>query len=425
MFDHDVDSQPTKTKDPGGRPRSLLSVRFPEVSAPAFIAMLIVLIGIVIGATVLGLDIPNQMTAQSERFYKVADEAFLKFVSALENYKVSGIWLHEACQNRKMSFKEFRGVYEHITSTGLEFQGISCALNVTSSERPFYENQTRAYLAGNYPTASYAGFMGCRPATEEGDCQIGRRRNASYYLVTHFVEPLEDFWNLVTLDFDMMTTWHQRKIIFQALETNSLSVTERLQYLPPPDDESDAYQYSLMMVHPGIPHKRNDSLQLRPSEDIAIVVVRFVALLLKAHQKYKVDEETMIYVYDSTKSVIDEKGQPLFLGGAKIGKGNLTITPEISFTDLQQADINLREDKVLSIAERQWTFVAVAPQGAYEPEYFLIVFGALMIVVASTCAALWIYSISKARAEKTAILLESAEKAAKSERELNDFIAHE
>jgi hypothetical protein len=400
-----------------------ISLCLKDTAPPILFPLLIVFLGLVVGATVLGLDIPHQMQAQAERFYKVADESFIRFESSLDDYKVSGMWLHQACNHKNMTFEEFRGVYQHITWTGLEFQGVACGFNVTTwSQRAFYEDQSSAYLGKYYPTPAYPGFNGAIMNPISGEVEFGPLPNASSYFVTHFAEPLEDYYNLVAIDYDMSTSPHQLEIVMQALETGNLSVTERLRYQPPPKDVSDVYQYSLILVHPGLP-LQNETRSLE--NHAAVLVIRFVALLYKAYKQFSADEQLVVYVYDSTASVIGQEGQPAFLGGAALGSSSLTEIPELNYTDLQQVKVNHRVDYVLNIAERQWRYVAVAPIGTYEPEYFIIIFGALMIIIASSCIALWMHSRYKAKTEKSTILLESAERAARVERELNDFIAHE
>lgn len=394
------------------------------------VALLIIFIGMAIAAIVLGLDIPNQKQAQNERFDKVADEAFLKFESALEDYKVSGLWLHQACYNKEMSFEDFRNVYEHITSTGLEFQTLSCGLNVSSSEREAYENMSRTYLNDNYPDARYGGFIGCGPSSPAGECLFGPAANASYYFVTHFAEPLEAEYNIQRIDFDVSTAQYRTKDFLElAMETGVLSVTERLRFLPvvaTNETAQESYQYSIMFAHPGMSDAMIiDTTASRLQPHLAILVIRFAALLLKAYQDFAVDEKTFVYVYDSTAQGDVANGEPAFLGGAQLGSSELILTPEISLKDLKMNGTNHFSDIVLTIASRQWRLVVLAQEGAYEPEFFLVTFGAIMIVIASVCGALWIHSRSKARAEKSAILLDSAEKAATAERELNDFIAHE
>ncbi|GKY92174.1 hypothetical protein MPSEU_000188700 [Mayamaea pseudoterrestris] len=408
--------------------RSFCASRFfCDMEAPAVISWLIVLVGLGVGAIILSLRIPDEKVQQTTRFNEIADEAFLKFDAALGEYKVSGLWLHQACHLDRMSFEEFREVYEYITWTGLDFEAVSCAVHVVgSAQRAKYENQTRTYLAKHYPNFPYKGFTGYNLNHSTGELQLGvipvdSNRNESHF-VAHFVEPLDKNypWNLEAVDFDMNTSQYS-KCVNESLETGALAVTERLKLLPPPTDPNEPYEYCLTMAQPGL-HDGVGGYE----KNVAVLVIRFMSLLQKAYQEFAMDDETVIYVYDSTKSVVEAEGEPAFLGGATLGiQQQLTFPKEVNYSSLPAMPIIQRKDKALDLAARQWTIVAVAYVGTYKPDYFLAIFGAFMIILASTCAAMWIFSRSKARAEKAAILLDSAKRAAQAERDLNDFIAHE
>jgi hypothetical protein len=414
--------------DSGSSRRERGPIRFlPDLGTPIVISLLIIIIGLGVATTILALTIPDQKRAQLTRFQKVADESFLRFSSALDYYKYSGLWLHQACRNRNMSFDEYRGVYQYISSTGLEFQGLACGYNVSSSERVAFENQSRTYLKAHYPEADYHGFIGYSTNLSTGDLQLGPMPNVSHYFVTHFVEPLENPYNQQAIDFDMFTSHYDSKIVLQSLKTGSLTVTERLRLLPPPKNASEPYEYSLTMAHPGLPLRvlaDPDGRSDAHYHDVALLVIRFVALLQKAYQNMSVDDEMVLSVYDSTASVVAVKGQPAFLGGITLGPNPMSYNAEVSYTEFLD-DFSQRMSKTLVLAERQWTMVAIAKCGTYEPDYFVTVFGALMIVVASLCAALWVYSRSRARAERVTLTLDNAKRAAQAERDLNDFIAHE
>lgn len=279
------------------------------------ISLLIVLAGLVIGASVLGLEIHDQIQTQSDRFHTVAGEAFLKFESAMDDYKVSGLWLHQACHNRNMSFEAFRELYQYVTSTGLEFQGVSCAFNVNADERPILEEQSTTYLAKKYPNFNYTGFTGC--VTEE--CLVGPRSpNASSYLTLHFVEPLENQYNRIKVDFDMSSSTSRDRVVEQALVTGNLSVTERLRFLPPPKDKTQPYECSIIMAHPGIEIDKNATETLHDG-DVAILVIRFAGLCLKAHREFVVEDDTRFYAYVSTVSVATEQRHFLHLNRQVIG----------------------------------------------------------------------------------------------------------
>lgn len=397
-----------------------------DLGAPLVLCLLISTVGLGIAATVLSMIIPEQRQNQADKFYTVADEAFIRFETSIDDYRVSGLWVHQACLNRQMSFLKFREVYEYIISTGLDFQAISCGRNVSSSERSSYEAQSRRFLAQNYPEFDYVGFTSVELNRTTNIPEHGPASSKSFYYVTHLVEPLEDPFNKRAIDFDISTSPSHGDIARQALETGLISVTERLEYLPHPQDPVQPYEYSLIIAHPGLPVQDVPFKASEQSKDTAIMVVRFAALLEKAFRDVSVVENTVILVYDTTVQAGYSGGrEPEFLGGVQLGDKQVTNIHEVNYSTLQSAEHALRKDTTLNFAARQWSFVVLASPNAYQPQYFLVILGASMIVLASACAALWIFTRLRARAEKAAILLGAAKKAAQAERELNDFIAHE
>lgn len=400
-----------------------------DCGGSAVLCVLISVLGIGIAATLLGIDIPQQHEAQINKFRKVADEANLRMKSALNDYEVSSLWLHQACRDRRMSFSEFRGVYQYITWTGLEFLQVSCGINVSQSERQYDEKQSEAYLTSHYPSFyyRYAGFHGFEFNRKTGDYELGLLSNKSHYYVTHFVEPLDDINNLRAVDFDISTGQSRGDIALEAIATGNFSATTRLNNTLDEDSASQTREYKIIMAHPGLPLGDDESGQGSQDNDTAIMVVLISAILQRAYVDCRMDEDTLIYMFDSTDSTSNEEREPEFLGGAKIGRTSYSLLPEVEWTAVENTETptGLMVNTEISFATRRWTLVIIAPPGSYQPNHFLSIFGALMIVIASMCASLWVYTRSKAKSEKAMILLTAAKSAAQGERELNDYIAHE
>ena len=112
---------------------------------------------------------------------------------------------------------------------------------------------------------------------------------------------------------------------------------------------------------------------------------------------------------------------------------DLTYLQETEVDDIQ-GYYHHQEDLVLT--NKVWTVTIVAPKSAYPTKSTFVALGAVLVLLASLCLALWIYTRTlrtrkfnamKARVdnEKAALILENTRQAARAERELNDFIAHE
>ena len=113
----------------------------------------------------------------------------------------------------------------------------------------------------------------------------------------------------------------------------------------------------------------------------------------------------------------------------------VTFHDEISLEEARGSKNSVYQGQLL-IASRTWTIVVEAEDGTFKPQLGFVMLGSTMIFVACASLALWMYTNAireakigemrlAAEADKASIMVENANKAAKVERELNDFIAHE
>jgi signal transduction histidine kinase/CheY-like chemotaxis protein len=405
----------------------------PLTSHTWIIVTFIFLLGAAACGVIICLNVPAAKEQQSLQFERLAGDLLQKFETAVQNYMVAGLWLHQACRQRDKSQKEFRDVYDYLLSTGLEFQAVSFAMNVTNNERSVLENTTRAYLHENYPDVNYRGFSGFEQDPETGQARPGPRSNSSFYFPVHYVEPIEDIKNQAALDFDIYTSPLRRHGIEEALRSGKPALTERLKLIQESQIGTESYAYSVIMFHPGT------SLRSHPDEgprDVSVLAIRIPELLTRSYQNFSIaDEGVSVFLFDST----DTSQDPPFLGGAHIHADKdlaFLITEEVEHMDVHDMKSNYLVEKDVWLASRRWTFLVVAQDGAFEPDVTFILLGAIMICVACTSLALWIFTSSRreakmnrirsaAEAEKSEFIVENAKKTALHERELNDFIAHE
>jgi hypothetical protein len=188
-------------------------------------------------------------------------------------------------------------------------------------------------------------------------------------------------------------------------------------------------------MHPGI---RLDSLPAgsKPSV-LGNMSIRLMDIMIRAHLNFFMEEELAVYLFDSTS-----KQEPLFLGGAVFHKGSgtlanplLTNLPEITLANLHK-DVDYAHifETPINFGQREWTVFILATDYAYTTDMAFAVVAAAMIFVVSTGLACWFYSSTKssmerlvanAETEKAVLMAKSDREAAKNEREMNDFIAHE
>jgi hypothetical protein len=200
--------------------------------------------------------------------------------------------------------------------------------------------------------------------------------------------------------------------------------------------------YSVILMHPGI---RLDSLADRPTM-LGIMAIRWIDILVRVHLNFFMETDLTVYLFDSTNDGDEDDDEPQFLAGAVFHKGSgtvedplLTKQPEITMANLRRNHI----DNVayhtdiyqtpITFGQRQWT-VFILSNDAGMSDVTVVVVAAAMIFLVSTGLACWFYSstknsmdqlVAKAETEKAVFMAESERQAAKNEREINDYIAHE
>lgn len=389
-------------------------------------ASLIFLIGVALSAAFLTIGIMGARQDKDDEFMRRASELVKEIEASWKDYEVAGLWIHEACRHRDISRDDFRDLYEHLSYGGLEFQAAEFIPNVTREEREGMEAEIRAYLKENFPDVNYRGFVGFEPTAENpNELSIQNRSEQDFYFPVHFVEPVEG--NEAAIDFDLYSSASRRRTIELALETWKPALTARLSLV----QETDPNAFSVLLMHPGIPVSGDRNLK---AGDLSLMVIRIPDLLERASDGQS--EKTSVYIFDSTHPT----NHPQFLGGAVLnlvdGDVELDFVAETELSVVRASGASHVREEQVSIASRQWTVAVAAVGDTYEPALGFVILGGVMIFVACTCVALYVFTNmrrqakinkmkSAAEAEKAAMIVESATRAAKVERERNDFIAHE
>lgn len=185
-------------------------------------------------------------------------------------------------------------------------------------------------------------------------------------------------------------------------------------------------------MHPGYSlSSSNDTWPL----DLASIVVRIPDLLARAAELQ--NEGSSVFLY---QQATDGSSDPAFLGAVKVAprkneKATLTDLPEIPIDKVVGGTLfNYRED--ITVTNKVWTAVVLSDDETFKPDYVFVIIGGILMFFATTCLAVWVHMNAKsvlqrnkeraeADAEQARLILQNAQQAAKAERELNDFIAHE
>jgi signal transduction histidine kinase len=310
-------------------------------------------------------------------------------------------------------------------------QAVGWIPKVSHEDREDLETEARQFYSESYPDIVYNGIMGFEPdpALESGT-SIQNRSEQPFYYPVHFVEPIER--SSTAIELDLYSSTSRRESIELALSTHqpAAAASKPFQTL---QESSSASQNIILLFNPGIKLSNYSDMEPR---DLALLVINLEELVSRATTTLQ--ESLRVYLYDST----DANAEPVFLIAADLqtrdgenGETRIVFLDEIAKSDVTTDSFLNRESKV-QMASVQWTIVAVAMKGTYEPDVVPSVVGSIFIMVASLFMALWIFSDMKRmrtmnslkrqnEAEKSAMVLGSAKEAAKLEEELNDYIAHE
>jgi signal transduction histidine kinase/CheY-like chemotaxis protein len=422
-----------------------------------WIPALILLFGAAACGLILGIGITASKREQEQRFKRLSKDLVHEFAKSWEEYITIALWIQQVCRSGKQTRNEFHELYEHVVSTGLDFEAIALVNNVTRSEK----NESSAFIEEYYPAASHLDFI-----TGENynlDLLPHCDEPRPFHFSARYAEPVEDNWDVVDLDFYADPSL--RAAVDHALTTYEPVLTAQIPRLP-----SD----TVVVLHPGV-RLYSDTANRIPHH-LSMITVRIHSLLTSISAQISIEEAVSVYVYDSTNPGTN----PHFLGGAKFlestGKSHHHsvqihernqqhehISQVIHDTEKQYPDRNICErtnptlplifneersleatlqtkrgvyEGHLHIATREWIIAVVAEDGSFEPELGFVYLGSTMNFVACACLALWMVTNYRrevrttelnliAEAEKAATLVENARKALQAEREFNDFIAHE
>jgi signal transduction histidine kinase/CheY-like chemotaxis protein len=402
------------------------------------IPALILAVGAGACAIILGVGISAARTEQEKRFERLSEDVVHEFSETWEQYTTVALWLRQAAHSGKQTREEFHDLYEYLVTSGLNFKSIAYSPNVTHAERAAFEDDTRTFMEESYPEVPRHGFT--------------RRDNTTllphfdepqpFYYPAHFVEPVEENWHLV--DLDVYVTPHFSVAVKQAATECRPILTELIPCV---------VENSVAIFHPGIQLSSDHGIRIPHA--MSMLAVGIPSLMAYVAARVSIEKAVSVYLYDSTRLGADAQ----FLGGAMFpettgrsqsvgdyrqpsiqdpGQSSRILLFPKEETDLKEGrrSSNRIYEGRLSILSREWTIVVEAEYGTFRPVLGFVILGSTMIFVACACLALWmltsyrretkIYELrSAAEADKAAMMVENAHMAAKAERELNDFIAHE
>lgn len=451
---------------------SIASARGAHFRCLSLSLFLILLVGLSACTTILWVGIASIHNSEHAEFNRNVEEIIQTYEQFMSESLLLGMWKHQACREAQESVdprRSFRRFWEYVNASTLATDTVSCAVKVTHDERASFENETLAFLIRTEDAMSrqtgvehnisskYIGFKALQldPATGQGTGV--KQTEKPFYFPLHYVEPIDS--PVVPLGIDLDAYSFLPETIEAAMSTGLPVCSGRHLLFDRTYRSVDYPRFGVTLCHPGVTDQFDDE-EGNVNRHLAIVSIAFNDVLKHAYQAMNLYNQRMtIIIYDSTNdtssfmSSVAPEG-PVFLGGGILHQDGIIRHENTSMEFMDEISLEeaLNRYKAgrrrigsfytiqkLSFASREWTVFlesTKASNGSPDSHLAFIALGAALILIATICLCCLIYSNARrirylnrlkasVEAEKSALKLDSARKAAQQERELNDFIAHE
>lgn len=346
--------------------------------------------------------------------------------------------------------KDFRELFEYVRASGLRFKAMQFDPNITLQERPVAEAEADIYYMENHPQVNYTGFRGFNG---DSTSLLPRWWNQSFYFPIHYMEPIPG--NEAAIDLDYYSSESRIRAVKALFDTQQPSLTDRLSLVKKAGSVSrcssgdggfsgdQGPSFGVVLMHPGV--KLSEDNETSWPRDFSSIVLCMSDLMKMStdHQNRKIS----VYIHDLSHPTYED---PVFMGAARLDENEtameagadeddkfvMSLLNEVPLDELKCTEQDTCFQQTIDIANRRWTVTIKDEHGSNPWRMFYVVLVGLVVFVAFLCLAIWVlatdrknrtYSALKAQAaaERNALVLENANQAAQTERELNDFLAHE
>lgn len=354
-------------------------------------ALLVLLLGSCSSAAFLYFGLTNVNNDADERFDTRARELSQVVETTWLEYERIAASAHEICsrggnQTTRTEFQEF---YEYLVADSIEFQSIQCVPNVSHAERAAHEKEAKAYWETRVPGFQYPGFTGIIFDSVEGVVTgvESPEREYPFYFPIKYCEPPGPNLNAIDLDVyaDKVTF---TPLLDYCIQHQKPVLSGRIKTVQETEDQA----YSVLVYHPGVP------LSTQPGKVpnmLSSLVVRVPSLLQRVSRLQ--EENLAVYLYD-----IRPDGRKEFLAAAAYYVHDQDTPDKVIFLQedtyediLQNYSQNRLYEDVIPIASGSWDVVIVPVDDTYDPNNKLVIFGGVMLFVASVGIALWMHTNMK------------------------------
>lgn len=450
------------------------------------IPSIILAVGIIAFAMILAFGYYSASNEQDIYFEDKSRQIAHQISVIFEEYELVAQWIRQVAHDGNPTRQVFRQAYEYVTEQVLQFGSVGVINLVRTNEtlRGILETDTREFLREFIDVEyaeQYGGFH--NESFLNGEPPIAPRDE---YAVIHMVEPIVVGLpsTLDWLDLDLLQDETSAAAIAYVRETQQPALTkcipcfghDSVVLLHPGirmswelDDRNNLldtmslveirldYLLFRMFQRTGIVQQMGTFLFDSTEDATEYLAGAYHEVLDESFVSSDTDSDASVQeVYNAIVQNLTRYGANIWTISSEIDElkraavasytqpdGSLTINgarfrayiPEDSIENIQR-NHDRHKTLTMDVGSRQWTIVITGNDADYPRKIGYVILSAVMLLAGCSCLALWIYSSEKrshsleqvrllAEAEKTDIVVKSARQAAKNERELNDYIAHE
>lgn len=410
------------------------------------ISILILLAGIIACSLFLGLGLAAVERSLRISFEDAAEGIVYQVDIVVDSYLQTVLWATQACEgcseHAEENHQKFQDFNEFLYASHLPVIAEGYVVNVSQAERMHSEMQQRAYLMDNYPEVDYHGIR----TFDSLNVTFGDSPERDYYLPIHYVEPVEG--NEARIDFDLNSIPEAAEALEAASSRGGTVMSGPLCVGKDPlAIIRDGPDNAVVMVHPDLRELEAGRAQ---GFGLTLVRARQIFEFVAAHSP--LSNTIYVHAFDITKV-----GNEQFVTAVRLdpydscgddgihnpdGYANYcrsstaTRLNSISYDEFKATLPKYVYEVTILLATREWQIFVTASGPDFPANLAFVILGGSVILCSCCCLAWWLYSdhrktqrmqqiLSKSEGEKALLMLNSARATARTERELNDFIAHE
>jgi len=437
--------------------------------------VLIIAIGSIVAYGTGFLGFRAERKGRKESFERGAFITVSKIKDSFDEYVDAASMVHGRCRHRPQfdpsalemdsnrtvtdymawskDFREdFSELYEYVKASGLKLKAMQFDPNITWQERPTAEAEANTYYSENYPEVDYSGFCGYN-----GDSTMLESRwwNQSFYFPIHYMEPV--LGNEGQIDRDYHSSESTKRAVEAVFRTEAPSLTDRMSI----DSESGSVSrctsgnnkisedegpsFGVVLMHPGIRLSKDDETSW--PRDLSSIVMCMSDLITRStdhmtRTTFHENQLMSVYIHDLSHPT---KSEPVFMVAARLNQNDTEEDGEGTFSmklldeiplDVFDCTDQLCYQRTITIANREWIVTIIDEQIRDGRRRFFIVITGAIVFAAFFALAIYVLATDRknrayatlraqAAAERNTLVLDNANRAAQTERELNDFLAHE